>query len=654
MTKDLLDDLTGINVGLMRFNDSQGGPVLHEIAPIDTARDSIKDAVDSMDHDGWTPLSETLYEAGQYYAGRAVDFGEEESDQLSVAGSRENDNIGSANYDSPIEFSCQRNYIVMLTDGGPTRDDDANTKIKDLPGFQAATGQTQCEGINVSPSNSADPYDGICLEEMSEYLANHDMSDLDGDQHVTTHFIGFDIDLDLLDDAALASGGDHKLATDTASLAISLTQIILEIFDDATTFTAPSVPVNAFNRTQNLEDVFVSVFEPADRIHWPGNLKKYRFSDGKLVDANGADAVDGDTGFFSNSPPAQSYWSDAPDGDDVKLGGAAHKLPSWSTRKVYTNLQGISNVDLSNGSNTFDVASSIPATALGLKASEAGQRQELIEWALGKDVLNEDDDGEVDDDRNVMGGTLHVAPRTIIYGGTEQNPDALVFTATNDGYVHAIDSSTGIEEWAFIPSMLLDRLFSLYANPQTNSVSYGLDGEITVYVKDNDFAPGIDAANETAYLIFGMRRGGDTLIAMDVTDKDSPKLAWMIDPSSDPAFADLGQTWSKPVVRKVMIDGTAKDVVIIGGGYDEGQDAAGYYEDNVGNAIYMLDLVEDPTEGPRRLHLDTAVDDVAAARDRIIELGGSHLADREIAGFGWTVMLDPEGNEFCIAPSGAH
>lgn len=73
-----------------------------------------------------------------------------------------------------------------------------------------------------------------------------------------------------------------------------------------------------------------------------------------------------------------------------------------------------------------------------------------------------------------------------------------------------------------------------------------------------------------------------------------------------------------------------------------------------GGISVALQSVDDPTEGPRRLHIDTAVDDVAAARDRIVELGGTHLADREIDGFGWTVMLDPEGNEFCLAPTGAH
>ncbi len=73
-----------------------------------------------------------------------------------------------------------------------------------------------------------------------------------------------------------------------------------------------------------------------------------------------------------------------------------------------------------------------------------------------------------------------------------------------------------------------------------------------------------------------------------------------------------------------------------------------------GGISVALQTVEDPTEGTRRLHLDAGVADVEAAKSRIIELGGSHVADREMGGFRWSVMHDPEGNEFCIAPDHAH
>jgi predicted enzyme related to lactoylglutathione lyase len=68
-----------------------------------------------------------------------------------------------------------------------------------------------------------------------------------------------------------------------------------------------------------------------------------------------------------------------------------------------------------------------------------------------------------------------------------------------------------------------------------------------------------------------------------------------------------------------------------------------------GGISVALQTVEQATEGPRRLHLDADVPDIEAAKARIVELGGSVVADREMQGFRWTTMADPEGNEFCIA-----
>lgn len=62
-----------------------------------------------------------------------------------------------------------------------------------------------------------------------------------------------------------------------------------------------------------------------------------------------------------------------------------------------------------------------------------------------------------------------------------------------------------------------------------------------------------------------------------------------------------------------------------------------------------VQMVEDLAPASGRLHLDLAVPDVAAARERIESLGGTHVADHEWSGFGWTIMADPEGNAFCIA-----
>src|SRR5690606_6167666 len=105
---------------------------------------------------------------------------------------------------------------------------------------------------------------------------------------------------------------------------------------------APSVSVNSFNRTQHLSDLFVTVFQPTENLHWPGNLKKYRLraADATIVDANGMPAVD-ETGFFA--PASQSFWSAEPDGRRVTQGGAASRLPSPAVRRVFTYLASAGN-----------------------------------------------------------------------------------------------------------------------------------------------------------------------------------------------------------------------------------------------------------------------------------------------------------------------
>ena len=49
-----------------------------------------------------------------------------------------------------------------------------------------------------------------------------------------------------------------------------------------------------------------------------------------------------------------------------------------------------------------------------------------------------------------------------------------------------------------------------------------------------------------------------------------------------------------------------------------------------------------------RLHLDLAHPDPAAFAALVMSLGGSHVADHESGEFGWSVLADPEGNEFCV------
>jgi type IV pilus assembly protein PilY1 len=52
----------------------------------------------------WTPLAETLYEVTRYFRGLSSEY---------------NDGVS---YTSPIQYRCQKSFVIVITDGYPTQD----------------------------------------------------------------------------------------------------------------------------------------------------------------------------------------------------------------------------------------------------------------------------------------------------------------------------------------------------------------------------------------------------------------------------------------------------------------------------------------------------------------------------------------------------
>lgn len=185
VARDFVNSATGINLGLMRYDaDAEGGMVTVAVAPVEGARTDLISSINGFTAGGFTPLSETLYEALQYYAGRDVFFGRDSAPSTSVSGSRQADN--PALYRSPMEFGCQRNYIVYLTDGLPTEDVSADDEIR---GLQIGTQSfSSLVAADCDPDNG-DP-NGRCLDDLAEFLFEADLRpDLEGDQNVVTYMV---------------------------------------------------------------------------------------------------------------------------------------------------------------------------------------------------------------------------------------------------------------------------------------------------------------------------------------------------------------------------------------------------------------------------------------------------------------------------------
>jgi type IV pilus assembly protein PilY1 len=754
--KNVLDSVSGVNVALMRFSakgadgkQTSGGMVLHHFEPVETARDKIKAILDSdtfepletclgadapcMGAQGRKPIGETLYEAYNYYAGAAVDFGVKTSlsQQVSfpsVPGSW-GDGTGAplaspvGNYRSPTSDQvCNTdNYIVLLTDGFTEQDRSSDQgKISKLPDFDdtpylekgqcedkvyadgnpangieyAVDGETLDEDMgNIAGTPAGASQGSFCVDDLAGYMWSVGVGAKKN--KVATYTVGFDLDRfnatgnygkvarRSLTETAIRGGGEYYDAKDQADLESNFTTIVRKILLENASFTSPSVAVNSFNRTQNLNDLYLAMFKPDFNYRWKGNVKRYKLvptedavdcEDGAVCDPNdirdknNRDAVEIDNdAVLKFSANAWSYWSDAVDGFDAAAGGAAGEIKVPANRKIYSNLSADAG-PLDEELSTLEVAAAGPELELanqlllGVDSADPVDNrpspEALVRWAYGFDVRDQvGEPGTTNDARLDMGDPLHSKPAVVTYGGTPEAPDVTVFVATNDGFLHAIDADDGTELWSFIPRQLLGRLEKLYLNEEVAVREYGLDSPIRTLRFDRNGDGKIVAADgDRVILYFGMRRGGSHYFAVDVTNRAAPRLLWRIGRADDEiAFGaakhlpGIGQTWSVPQLARVNVSdhdygaNALKWVLVFGGGYSTLHDRIGYAKDgdgnriydNRGNRLYIVDALSGKKlwrAGPAddagaQLKL-AAMNNAMPADVRVFDLSGDGFADR--------------------------
>ncbi len=68
-----------------------------------------------------------------------------------------------------------------------------------------------------------------------------------------------------------------------------------------------------------------------------------------------------------------------------------------------------------------------------------------------------------------------------------------------------------------------------------------------------------------------------------------------------------------------------------------------------GRPPLLFQKVPEPKTAKNRVHLDFRAPVMADEVARLVKLGASVVAERSLGDFRWTVLADPEGNEFCVA-----
>ena len=173
---------------------------------------------------------------------------------------------------------------------------------------------------------------------------------------------------------------------------------------------------------------------------------------------------------------------------------------------------------------------------------------------------------------------------TTVVSGGQKDRKSMIYAAANDGMLHAfyagvvsvsgsvtsIDSTGGVEAWAFMPTIALDNLYKLADNDYANRHTFSVDGTPSVGDVYDTVAP----AWKTI-LVGGMNKGGKGYYALDITDPDSPKAMWEFKWSSTcysvgtvsthGADCHIGYTFGKPIITK-LANGTW--VVLVTSGYN--------------------------------------------------------------------------------------
>ena len=681
------------------FSDSSplagndGGTLIQAIGDINDAthRQAFISRVQALNASGNTPLAESLYEAYRYFRGDPRELG-----RTSASNTRRDTDgaaLNGSSYRSPIINQCQDNNIVLLSDGQPTRDTDVDSRINaiipgtcsgncldDLAGFMASTDfipNNTVPGVNdvnlytigftsniqllIDAANAGAPA-GAALG--AGYFQANDLTQLEVAFRNILSNIQV-VDADTFVAPAVTVNAFNRLQ--------SRDDIYYLLF-------RPEITPRWVG---NLKKYGV-------RLTGGGDLDNDGQPDTPLdVEIVGdttppRSAIDEDTGFFFDD--ARSFWSSVDDGNVVDDGGASEQLDinrrllgnvdsstevvvplssgvtdqssnasivNFLTQTVGTNVN-IGEVGTGNGLQniigglgaTLNGIGDVDDVVDGLMIGNLGgiddlglNQLQIAAWTLGLDIDNERGLGR-DGANNYLAETLHGTPYVLSFGTTFNDPNDVIFYTTNQGILHAVTGEDrngipgGTELWGYIPDESLFENLGQYYNRTGTDHVYGLDGEIAFSV---DRSPtGVDRA----HLYFGQRRGGNLLFAVDVTNatraNDPIQKRFTIQGGSGD-FADMGQTWARPVVSAIRscpdsadftTDSdpcTLKEVIIVSGGYDTQYDdetlnlvdLAGQVQ---GNAMYIIgtgyDLVPDDDN-----ILESRIND--ADRGRLLWMAGA-------------------------------
>jgi len=579
----LIDGMpANMRVGLSKYNGNDGGQLLEVVEQLTASkRNTLKNEVNDIDAAGSTPLAETLSDIGYYFSRGAIGnltlHPSTSPQQVSRNDVFDNDYERHSSWDhgaNPIQFSCQKSFAVLLTDGRPQEDRNISGHIADYDG-DCASGT--CDSYDRKRDQDYESAGSDYLNDVAMALYDIDLRpDLKSSQgvknNVATYLISFadyDANNDPLMPSTAQQGGGKFFSTGNETELVAAFRSALDAIVNQGA-SAASAAVNSGSISSSTR-IFQAKFDSAD---WSGKLLSYR------VNANGTLGL--------------LQWD------------AATKLPAPADRDIITVG--------SNGTAVGFTAQQLQEDLVRMRQLDALYTAANRSLAFAKlnyvrgDATNETSRLRFRARTSKLGDIVNSSP---LFVGAPQfsyrddleakphskfriaNADRkeVVYVGANDGMLHGFDAISGEELVAFIPSPVFGNLTTLANSRYAHK--FFVDGSPNagdVYIADK----------WQTVLIGGLNQGGQGIYALNVTnpsafDQEQPGGAFLWEFTDRDADGDtngivgdkdLGYTHSQPAIVRLQ---NGKWGAIFGNGYNN--TFADGSVSTTGNAVlYIVDI----------------------------------------------------------------
>ncbi|MDT7834246.1 pilus assembly protein [Aquabacterium sp. OR-4] len=494
---------------------------------------------------------------------------------------------------TPITQSCQRNFVLLATDGNPTGKTDGNmyALADQVNTYNPATGTwsfgTAANDVFTRITNLRSTSYNTKTYDVQTYVVGLGDSVANASSVATLNRM-----------ASLGGTDAAYLASDQNALAAAFRAISVDII--SRTAAASSVSLNAGSWNTGAK-VYQGRFSSGD---WSGQLLSLPI---------GGDGTPGST----------------PDWDAGQKLNAQH----WSTgRQILTykpsaalGSRGVPFRWPANaaapaaGEMDLAVVTALNKNGSGTADGYGSQRLEYIRGNTAREVRNcAGCSAPTFRDRpiSVLGDIVNSAPvyvggptgdyrdtmetaRYSTYANSRASQTPMIYVGANDGMLHAFNASTGGEVFAYVPYAVRNRLSALTSNPYTHYFS--VDGSPAV----GDVSVG---GSWKTLLVSGMSAGAPGLFALDVSNpgnfteaKAAQVVRWEIGDSD----ADVGHIFGRAILSKTR-DGRWR--AIVGNGYNSANGRAVLMLVDLENgAITKIDTGVGAADNPNGLSSVTAV-----------------------------------------------